>query len=57
MVCTDISEEMIRLMRDKIDTDKDYHSISGNKSDIQIEELPDRFDLEDYLRYKDFNEK
>ena len=57
MVCTDISEEMIRLTKHKIDNDADYHSIASNSADIEIADLPESFDLEGYLRERRFKER
>lgn len=55
LVCTDISDEMIRLMKDKFDDpESDYTVIPGNKYDIKDEELiplgQQTFDLEERIK-------
>jgi hypothetical protein len=38
-VSTDISEEMIKLVKGKFDGDLDFQAVKGNQYDIKVEEI------------------
>ncbi len=51
MCCTDISEEMIKLTKNKFESaESEYLVIPGNKMQIEVSELPPSFDLEAHLK-------